>query len=355
MHKHWLWIALVLPVLALSAQPVLEDTERDALLRSPAWAAQHATVTALSASGRSTERLAQARAWLADAERPIHAAALSALVQNMTRQALTDDDRRWLAEVAAAPEPIWIAHECGSQHLVPLFHLRTASAAALRFADQRVLRDQAQQLLDSGDAAALVALVRTSAAADRDALLSVLSGLAQAHAAQLLAAVAPSDPALASMRLQLAMAAESLPALQTLIGQGGELAQRLLADAPQRLPSALSLQLAQHGLKQDDTASASLNLIGALWTQQPAARKILLEALDQPALAPSAAQALSAWIDPALAQALLRRLDQPGAARNGVLLAFKLSGTGAAQSARQQLLGAKSNLLTEKERVWLGQ
>jgi hypothetical protein len=104
--------------------------------------------------------------------------------------------------------------------------------------------------------------------------------------------------------------------------------------------SGVALELLEHAVDREDVASAALFEIGALVADEPRARGILFDALDDDRYAGSAAAALAALHDPDVAGELRRRVlaqgDDERRARRAIL-ALRLDASDAARGELARL------------------
>lgn len=352
---------------AFAAQVLDPAAARRATLE-PAVIAADTHLAALAAAGQVTELslriqriatdrtlAAAAREWLLD--RGLHQ--LATLVPTAEARAIVQQ----LA--GRRPEVLTLVDPDHGDRATPLYDTGATARFVLRAWERQAARRQAEAELAAGRSAAIGRFAGRSAPGAHD---PVRAGIAEAFASAPRAQLAGQRVAVAAALVAgervdpLALVlAERLadPELARLVIDHAEAAIAL--DAMRSLPSVLDptamLGLLLHASRRAEIASAAVLEIGRLAVDDGGARSFLYEQLADPALGPSAAAALAAIGDPAVAAELGRRLRAAPSEQSRRLhvLALRLDASPAAHEELRRFAAAQqgSAQLRQEVQQWL--
>lgn len=361
-------LALALAGQAALATPAVDPASARQAIASPAIVAADAELAALAADGRVTDLAARldliandrtisdvAQEWLLD--RGLH---------SLARLEPTPRSRETVQRlVSRAPVVYTRIDPDHGDRATPLYDAGATARFVLRNWERNAARSAAQADLAAGRASVIERFAGRAGYGEQDA---VRAGIADAFRTA-------ASPLLSSQRAAIVEA----------IGRGRRVdelaliaAERLadtelfdlvfgLADAPIALaavpaaPRALDPQTAFGRLaiasRRADIASAAVLEIGRLARNDAAARKFLFDALEAPDIGPSAAAALAALRDPAVASQLGRRLAAARSeeSRRLIVLALRLDTSAGSREELRRFAASKqgSAELQKEVRQWL--
>lgn len=352
-------------VLGLAAQAalaahVVDPASARLAIESPVVAAQDAELVSLAAAGRTTalaarlERIARdatqdevAREWLLD--RGLHA---------LARIPPTPAARGTVVRLAALRPAVFARIDPDhGDHATPLYDPGATARFVLRQWDRAAAREAAAADLAAGRAAAVQRFAARGDPGIADAFRSAPAGQLAAQRAAIVDAVA-AGRRVDALALILAerLADPELFAL-TVDHADEAVALAAIPAAARTLDGAAALATLVRASRRADIASGAMLQIGRLAMQNVAARRFLLESLDDPGVGPSAAAALGRLGDPDIAAEIGARLaaTRDERERRLLVLALRLDRQSAARAELERFAssGLGSPQLRRKVRQWL--